>query len=140
MNTIEPRIIRLIQDKDIFVLRERATDRALNVSYSPAGLTWTTNATGRLIFYENAKLQRFIVEEKKIVAIVSSNGEPLKIDTKYYVEKFVPSDKYHAYKKDLDGKPMIDRKNQVAEYTWTDKAYRLITNSAMSPDAYTFTR
>jgi hypothetical protein len=61
-----------VKNKDIFlkntmyVLRDKKTDKALNVSYSPHGLKYTQNKTGRYIYDENRHyIERFIPKDFK---------------------------------------------------------------------------
>lgn len=130
LDPIEPRIAKFIEDRDLYVLRDKKTGTALNVSYSEDGLKWTTNATGRLLYYDNAHivpivdLKSSIKENRTVISHISINGYgevPRKSD-KVYVEKFVPTNQ-----------PTL--KGQIAEYTWVDKAFRLLTLNAPTFEA-----
>lgn len=118
-NVIEPidKVIgQFIKDKKMYVLRDKATGRALNTSYSEDGLKWSTSANGRLIYYKNAIISR---EWKKdygtgewTVGSVSITGD-LTPNPDVYVEQFVPTNHSNI-------------RQQIAEYTVVSKAYRLL--------------
>lgn len=54
VKAIEERIAKFISDRDLLVLREKKTGRALNVSYTEDGLKYTTSLSGRLIYFTDA--------------------------------------------------------------------------------------
>lgn len=131
LDPIEPRIAQFIGDREVYVLRDKKTGTALNVSYSEDGLKWTTNATGKLLYYENARistivnLKRSLAENTTVIShvtITSNDGTAPRKSDKVYVERFVPTNQ-----------PAV--KGQIAEYTWTDKAFRLLTLNAPSLEA-----
>jgi hypothetical protein len=99
----------------MYALRDMKTKRALNVSYSEEGLMWSTNATGKLIYFENAHLQRVYDKEGNITNV--RIGGNLNLNPNVYVEKFVPSNQPTT-------------KGQITEYTWTSKAYRLLYHTS----------
>lgn len=128
---INPRIKQFIVDRNLYVLRDAKTGNALNVSYSEDGLKWTTNAAGKLLYYQNGMLAPKINVKKSTrnnelvfdyVTIVPRDGQTLRKSNRVYVEKFIPTDRNTL-------------REQIAEYTWTDKAYRLLVLNAPSFEA-----
>lgn len=101
LRKVEPWIRTFIQDRDLYVLREKRNDKALNVSYSPDGLKLTANKAGKLRYYKNA----FFVTDGEIRGDMTPSRS-------VYIEKFVPKD--HT-----------NRSNQIAEFLWIDKAMKL---------------
>lgn len=47
--TTKKHSVRIVE-KNLYVLREKGSNKALNVSYSPEGLQYTMNKTGRYIY------------------------------------------------------------------------------------------
>lgn len=115
-------MIRFISDRNLYVLRDSANGRALNVSFSVEGLHWTSNQSGRLLYFKKAKLEREYNDAYEPIGVkIVGDKTP---STSYYVEKFVPTDKSTI-------------KDQLAEYTAVDKGYRLLCqvhNSLYSPE------
>ena len=131
LSKIKPGVGKFISDRNLYVLRDKATNTALNVSYTEDGLKWTTNVSGKLLYYQNGKFQRNINLSESLskgevvdtyVSIVSNDNKPLRTSNKVYVEKFVPTNQ-------------TTFKGQIAEYTWVDKAYHLLTLNAGSFEA-----
>lgn len=108
MKKIEQWIRQFVSERDLWVLRDKLTNKALNVSYSPEGLKYTTNKYGDLVYFNNAKLKK---HNSKLIPV----GD-LGISSKVYVEKFIPMD--HK-----------DFKLQIAEYLFADKGLRLLYNN-----------
>lgn len=98
---IPPNLISYISSQNLWVLRRKSDGFALNVSYSPEGLKWTANKLGRALAYKRA----FIKSGK-----ITGDLEPSKA---VYIEKFVPRNQ-------------PTEQAQVVEFTWVDKAIRLI--------------
>lgn len=131
MRVLEPRIVTFIADRNMYVLRDARTQMALNVSFTPEGLSWTTDSSGRLVRFENGEMARVLnlkksLEQNNIVFealhISPTEGE-LRLSDKVYVEKFVPFDHQN-------------RRNQVAECLNVDKAYRLLTRLPTNMSTY----
>lgn len=122
MNIIEPRISKIIEDRNLVVLRDKQTHRALNVSYTEDGLKFTTSLWGNLLYFKKASLKIFYEDNRPV--FVGVHGPNLEKSDKVYVEKFVPRND-------------LPPAHQIAEYTWTDKAYRLILNQTVEVDAIT---
>lgn len=101
MKPIEKSILSFIRDRKLYVLRDKRTHTALNVSYSEDGLRWTTNKVGRLLYFKKAYLT-----SGRMVGDLSPSEE-------VYVEKFVPRNHERTA-------------SQVAEYTWIKKATHLL--------------
>lgn len=126
MNKIYPNIRQFISDHKMVVLRDIKTGKALNSSFSEYGLQFTTDSSGRYIFFKNA---RPVVGKK----YVYFEGD-IDLNPDVRVEYFVP----RTWENPKDSVPEEKRnrafwrlfgeysRNQVAEYTWTDKAYRLL--------------
>ena len=110
MDPIKERIKRFIADRDLVVLRDGRTGKALNVSYTEDGLKYTTSLGGQLLYFKNARLK--VITRDNQTTFVGVEGD-LEKSKSVYVEKFVPTDKKNP-------------RDQIAEYTWTDKAYRLL--------------
>lgn len=116
-NIIEPidKVIgQFIKDKKMYVLRDRATGRALNTSYSEEGLKFSTSANGKLIYFKDAKLTREWLQDSEGVWIpwkVGFEGD-LSMNPDVYVEQFIPMNHSNI-------------RQQRAEYTVVSKAYRL---------------
>ena len=115
LERIEPRIANFVADQEFYVLRDSLTNKALNVSYTEDGLKWTTNATGKLIYFRNAKVQ--VNYDKNYLPVSTQFVGDTRPSNKVKVEKFIPTN--HAF-----------AKAQIAEYTWVDKAYRLAIQNA----------
>lgn len=98
---ISPELIDHIRRQNLWVLRRKKDGYALNVSYSVYGLQWTCNKLGRALMYRRA----FISKGRLIGDLAPSKD--------VYVEVFVPRNH------DTEAA-------QVAEFTWVDKALRLI--------------
>lgn len=116
MKPIEPSIRNFISGRKLYVLRDSQTGNALNTSYTPEGLYWTTNVSGKLIYFRNARLERVYDKTTKEPLTVKIVGDTRPND-KVYIEKFVPRDR-----------PTV--RGQIAEYTWTDKAVWLCAQTA----------
>ncbi|MCB0370625.1 hypothetical protein [Mesotoga prima] len=118
MDAIEPRIARFISDQGFYVLRDKATGIALNVSYTPEGLKWTMapNGSGKLIFFRKAHLIRHYNKTTLQPTKVEIGGD-VRPSNKVYVEKFIPTNQ-------------PTNRAQKAEYTWTDKAYKMAVLNA----------
>lgn len=54
MKAIEERISKFIEDRNLVVLREKRSGRALNVSYTEDGLKYTTSLSGKLPYFNDA--------------------------------------------------------------------------------------
>lgn len=87
--------------------------KALNVSYSEYGLTWTANKFAKSLYYENAYLKQTDKGPR-------FEGN-LKKRRNVYVEDFVPRN--HL----INGR--LDYEAQKAEYLWSNKALRLLYGS-----------
>ena len=120
---IEERFITFIGDRNLVVLRDAKTHKALNVSTTEDGLKWTyLNNRQGLCYFKNGKFQRNLEVDKHgnlkgFVNIVSNDNKPLTKSSKIYVEKFIPRN--HD-----------DLGNQKAEYVWVNKALRLLNLNA----------
>lgn len=119
MKSIEERIAKFISDRDLVVLRERKTGRALNVSYTEDGLKYTTSLGGKLLYFNDAWLKVLYRDNQPYFVGVQGDLEKSKL---VYVEKFIPTNKSNL-------------RDQIAEYTWTDKAYRLLLTQTVSVEA-----
>lgn len=98
----------------MYVLRDSRTKVALNSSYTPEGLYWTTNTYGKLVYFKNAKLQN--VYRDNVLTSVKIVGDTRPSD-KVYIEKFSPQNHHTT-------------RGQISEYTWTAKAQQLMRNFA----------
>lgn len=107
MKPIDKSIKDFIVSRNIYVLRELKTGTALNASYTEEGLYWTTNGTGKLLCFRNARIER-VYDKNYNVTNVRIVGDT-RFSNKVYIEKFVPTDK-------------PSKRGQMAEYTWTNKA------------------
>ena len=90
---------------DFYVLREKKTDKALNISSTIDGLKWTSNKTQRSMYYNDAIFK--IINGK-----ISLVGD-FKLSNQVYVEKFYPR-KFKI--------PFFN----MCENTWINKAIRQI--------------
>lgn len=115
MEPINTTISTFISAQTMYALRDVKTKRALNVSYSEEGLMWSTNATGKLIYFEDARLERVYNRDGNITNVKIRGN--LNLNPNVYVEKFVPSNQPTS-------------KGQITEYTWTSKAYRLLYHTS----------
>lgn len=70
---------------DFVILRDRATDKGLDVAYTVDGLKWTANKTGRNLYtgLQQSKVIKFINGKMTFVANV-------KMSNRVYIEKFYP--------------------------------------------------
>lgn len=112
---IDEGIRQYITDGKIFVLRDVSSGNALNVSYSLEGLYWSTNASGKLIFFRNAQLMK-VYGKDALPTNVRIVGDT-RLSDKVYVERFVPTNR-----------PTL--RGQIAEYTWTRKAQALLSQNS----------
>lgn len=104
-----------IASKNLMVLRDSLTHKALNVSYTVEGLKWTVNFSGKkLIYFRNAWIDVSTDEGIPTTSIVGD----LTPSRKVYVEKFIPRDHY-------DHRGRLTR-IQISEYTAVDKALKLL--------------
>lgn len=122
---VDINITNFIRDRDLVCLRSKKTGNALGVSYTEEGLKWCTSASGRLIYYKNAKisksidLKRSIFEGKDYItgcSIISNNDRQLERSDEVYVEKFIPTNRPNL-------------RSQLAEYSAIDRAYRMLYSS-----------
>jgi len=106
----------------MYVLRDSKTNHAINVSFSPDGLLWTTNDSGRLICFENGRIAKTIDLKKSIesgeakitsIWIGSTDFDIPRRSKKVYIERFIPREQTTA-------------RGKMAEYTSVNKAYRLL--------------
>lgn len=110
MRKIETWIKQFITDRNLLVLREVGSNKALNVSYTEYGLKWTMDNYGKLVYYDNARLTHVRNSNIWIPKIL---GDTSKKSPKVYVEKFIPTDQ-----KSIPA--------QVAEFIVCNKALRLL--------------
>ena len=94
---------------DFYVLREKRTDKALNISATIDGLKWTENKTRRSMYYNDAIFK--IINGK-----ISLVGD-FKVSNQNYVEKFYP----RKFKN-----PFLN----MCENTWINKAIRQLEYGA----------
>jgi hypothetical protein len=136
LSSIDTTVSRFIQDKQMYVLRDATTGNALNSSYTEDGLKWTTNASGKLVYFNNAHLKTHY----------NSNYEPTMVtfegdtspSSSVIVEKFVPvnrellplPDPNHKDYKKTRAENSKRVRGQIAEYTWIDKSYRLLYHTS----------
>jgi len=76
-------MVKYISDAKLYVLRERGTNKALNVSYSPDGLKFTQDINRKFIYYRKARVNR---AQKYFIDL---EGD-LRPSHKYYISEFVP--------------------------------------------------
>jgi hypothetical protein len=114
LKPIDSSIQGFISSKNIYVLRDAKTGTALNTSYTPEGLYWTSNASGKLICFRNAKLVRTYNAKYELTSVKIAGDT--RFSNKVYIEKFIPTDK-------------PTKRGQIAEYTWTNKAVWLCAQS-----------
>jgi hypothetical protein len=118
----------LIKSNDLYVLRSSLNDRALNVSYTEEGLTYTLDNQGKFIFFKNAWVS-------------TQNGYLIfkgdtRLNNKVYVEKFIPRN-FLTCKKEVnsEGKEIEVCTGpinlQKAEYTFMNKALKLLTYNTL---------
>lgn len=69
-----------ICEERMVVLRERKTNKPLNVAYTEEGLKWTANKTGRAIYFRSA-----LFRDGEII------GKDMRKNPQFYVEKFTPN-------------------------------------------------
>lgn len=112
---IEDWIGQFVKDNNLYVLRERRSGRALNVSYSEDGLRWTVNKLGRSLYYRDAIMR--LNSKTKFPELVTKR-KTLEKNRDVFVEKFIPKNHWKP-----NGK--LNIANQVAELLWIDKALRL---------------
>lgn len=91
-----------VYGKNLKVLRRKKDGMALNVSYTPEGLIWTSNKLGRALFYRRA-----FVSQGRIVGDLRASDD-------VYVERFKPVVTVGMPKDFAE-----------AERTWLAKALRL---------------
>lgn len=106
-----------ISGYNMYVLREKNTNTAINVSYSRDGLVWTTNQYGNYIYYKNPRIFSWVEGTDKPQQFVKLIGDS--VNPNYYIEKFVPRDHIENGRFNL--------KKQLAEYFVTAKALRALT-------------
>lgn len=70
---------------DFVILREKATDKGLDVAYTVDGLKWTANKTGRNL-YTNLPQHKVITYKDGKMTFVNN----IKMSDRVYVEKFYP--------------------------------------------------
>jgi len=112
---IDPKLSKEIGQKNLFVLRDSRTHIALNVSHTEEGLYWTGDPHGRLICFKNARLEKVYDKTTKALKSVKIVGDT-RFSRKVYIEKFIPRDQ-------------LTRRGQIAEYTYTGKAFWLAVAS-----------
>ena len=88
-----------------YVLREKRTDKAINVAYTIDGLKWTANKSGKSLYYNDAIFK--IINGK-----ISLVGD-FKVSPFTYVERFYPR-KFRS--------PFLN----MCESTWINKAIQMI--------------
>ena len=104
-------MITYLEQKNLFVLREKVSGKALNVSYSPAGLKYTMNPFGKYVYFKNAWTE---INTNKNKLVFRGN---LKVNSNLVIEKFVP-------------RQFEDPKLAKIELVWVQKAYRLLYNTS----------
>jgi hypothetical protein len=62
------------------VLREKRTNKPLNVAFTEEGLQWTANKSGRAIYFRSAVFRNGKIE-----------GKDMRVSPFVYVEKFKPN-------------------------------------------------
>jgi hypothetical protein len=122
----------LIKSSDLVVLRSSLNHRALNVSFSEEGLTYTLDNQGKFIFFKNAWVS---IQNGYLIF----KGDT-RLNDKVYVEKFIPKD-FLTYSKDPEGNKILDDRGkpissgpmnlQKAEYTFMNKALKLLSYNAL---------
>lgn len=102
LEPIDTTISRFIEGKQMFVLRSKATNQALNTSYSEEGLKFTMSANGRLLYFKDAKI--VVDYDKNYEPVKTRFIGDLRMNPDVYVEKFTPTN--HT-----------SPRTQIAEYT-----------------------
>ncbi len=74
----------------MYVLRKKGNNAAINVSYSPEGLMWTSNSSGQLIACKNASV-KVDMDSKNDTGYTSYtiNGDT-RLNGQFYIELFKP--------------------------------------------------
>tara|TARA_R110000851_G_scaffold153833_5_gene295868 strand:- start:501 stop:953 length:453 start_codon:yes stop_codon:yes gene_type:complete len=114
---IEPWIRTFISDNNLVVLRDKATGKPLNVTYSEEGLKWTCNARKKSLYYKDATM-KWQKHPTKDMWLPYFEGD-LNKSPNVIVEPFVPMD--HKYP---DGS--IKSRYQSFEFLWCNKAMKLL--------------
>ena len=123
---IDQWMIDYLKGYNLKVLRDKKDNTAINVSYTEAGLRWTTNKGGKLIYFKSPK--KFISTDYATVIGAEINSDII-------TEPFIP---YNHYKTENE----FDVRKQLAELYIIDKAMRLVTpmndprNDSPSMDKY----
>lgn len=120
-------IKELIAASNLVVLRSSANHRALNVSFTEEGLSYTLDSKGSFSFFKNAWVSR-------LNGYLVFKGDT-RLSNKVYVEKFIPRDFLTCEKQlNADGKEVEVCTGPVnlhkAECTFMNKALRLLTYNA----------
>jgi hypothetical protein len=102
---IKKTIRDFIKQNDLYVLRSKLNNRALNVSYTKEGLLYTLDNQGKFIMFKNAWVQN-------IGGILTFKGNTM-LNNKVYIERFIPRN-------------FEETNLQKAEFTFIDKALKLI--------------
>lgn len=110
---IDPEIRNFITRRNLYVLRDAKTGYALNTSYTPEGLYWTTNVSGKLLYFRNAYFKTHYENEVPVRVSIAGDTRP---SNKVFIEKFSPKNQNNI-------------KGQMAEYTLTNKATWLLHRS-----------
>ena len=106
---ISPHIREYLKQKKLYVMRDKRTNRPLNVSYTEDGLRYTQNSSGRWIYFQGAWADRTNSDK------ITFRGN-LKRNREVYIELYEPRD--HK-----------DSKSKMFEFTFMGKAYRLLYNT-----------
>lgn len=126
LNPIEPQIRERIEGRGLYVLRRKGSKEALNVSYSPFGLRWTTDRNRRLLYFKNAELRHKRDIVGNLIPYFHKFGKDgLEKSSSVYVEEYVPID---HYKLDQNGNSTLelDARLQVSEYMMASRALRMV--------------
>lgn len=73
----------------MYILRNKNTHEAINVSYSPQGLIWTSNSTGKLVACKDAYIKADKDSEVKNGMLTSYliNGDT-RLSNNFYIEPY----------------------------------------------------
>jgi hypothetical protein len=120
MEPISSWVQTYVGSRGLWVLRERKTDKAVDVALSKEGLKWVVDSKGDYIFFKDAttrvnKLNGIPVK----IEFIENSPQGLQPSDDYYTEQFIPRDHYRA-NGNLNSYP------QGAEYLACKKAVDLL--------------
>ena len=132
LNPMEEWIVRFITDSNMYVMRRKRDNAALNCSYSDAGLQWTMDPYSRnprkLLYFKNAELRHYKVNGIWSPYFFPLSQDGLDLNPDVVIEKFIPTNHYFPNGEQLNARL------QVPEYRISNKALRMLYGATFEGD------